>query len=140
MKTLYSIVACQCICASCGCRRPRGTPKVGLSCILVIPLVHSHSAAQSMSSTPYYCDCERYCNGKRNRVSKTTFYSHKKMADPLRRFSATMQTFLNDKPVVVSAPSSSASTSQRPRKRGNDGVTNCTVGNLDINSLSCRER
>lgn len=47
-------------------------------------------------------------------MSKTTFYFHKKQRDPAARFSAPMQRFLNDKPVTVSTPISTASGSRKP--------------------------
>jgi hypothetical protein len=78
-------------------------------------------------------------------VSKTTFYVHKRMRDPLSRFSAPMQTFLKDKPVTVSIPASSAA-SQKSRKRGNTGQDSTSgsqeadvqVGIISyFNTLSC---
>ena len=72
-----------------------------------------------MASTPFYCDCTRYCNGERRQVSQSTFYVHKKKRDPISRFSAPMQAFLKEKPVLASATStlSDAGPSQRSRRQ-----------------------
>ena len=72
-------------------------------------------------STTFYCDCEQYCDGKRRQVSKTTFYFHKRKRDPLSHFSASMQTFLKDKPVTTST-SPLSTPSQWSHKQGNDAT------------------
>ena len=49
----------------------------------------------------YYCNCEKYCQGGRKEVSKSTFFNHKKYRD---LFTPQFQEYLNRYPVVVSEP------------------------------------
>ena len=50
----------------------------------------------------YYCNCEKYCQGGRKEVSKSTFFNHKKTYRDL--FTPQFQEYLNRYPVVVSEP------------------------------------
>ena len=108
----------------------------------VVHFVSTHPVAYNINSciqitllhmpSTFYCDCERYCAGKRKQVSRTTFYFHKRMRDPLSQFSAPMQTFLKDKPVIVRTPPSNTNTSRGPRKPGNSP----TASNLNTSFLN----
>jgi len=55
----------------------------------------------------YYCDCEKYCQGERKVVSKTTFFNHKKYRESLTNFTPQFQEYLSRHPVVapISGPS-----------------------------------
>ena len=112
------------ICTPCGCRPLSAIPNTDLVyCIvlLLVPLAPLRVSVvyiiQDMSSTTFYCDCDRYCNGERKQVSRATFYFHKRKRDPIARFSATMQSFLKDKPVIESTSLSNAGTSRKSRKQ-----------------------
>jgi hypothetical protein len=59
----------------------------------------------------YYCNCEKYCQGDRKEVSKTTFFKHKKYRD---LFTPQFQDYLNRHPVITSDPG--------PSRRLTEGV------------------
>ena len=85
-----------------------------------------------MSSGTFYCDCNRLCKGKRKSVSKTTFYKHRKLLNPVNKFSPRFQDFLSKNPVVpTSSPSTSriSRTSHRHATRNPDGIA-------DVRSMS----
>jgi hypothetical protein len=49
----------------------------------------------------YYCNCEKYCQGDRRVVSKTTYFVHKKYCDPSLQYTEGFCNYLNWHPVVV---------------------------------------
>jgi len=98
-----------------------GSPRCGSGPLVPLPHMHvylniSLVASKSPSSFPsyiicidfnsssmktYYCNCERYCQGDRKEVSRSTFFRHEKHR---AIFTPRFQEYLTRHPIVVPEP------------------------------------
>ena len=69
----------------------------------------------------YYCECIKYCKGRRKEVSRATYYSHQKR-DPLWQFSPEFQASLRAKQVVAGLPIGPSSSTFQGRRARTSGV------------------
>ena len=53
-----------------------------------------------MEKEEFYCDCEERCKGKRQKLSRATYFHHQKHWDPLSKYSPRMQNYLNKKLII----------------------------------------
>lgn len=60
----------------------------------------------------YYCDCQKWCKGRRRQVSRATHSRHKPYRDPYAHYSAATREFLNRYP-IIHGPEASSNASRR---------------------------